>query len=130
MGALAVVGAYLAAGWSQQSSAAPQPAVPQTVVLSIADLEKAFWICDYNATEKGINAVPIDFCSRITEDFKNEKFHGDFEELTNWWRQNKLAAHESLREQERRGDAFERPHTVRGNGPNAGGGMRRLEAAS
>jgi len=100
MGALAVVGAYLAGGWSQPISAAPQAAEPRTMVLTSADLEKAFWICDYTATEKGVNATPIDVCSKVTEDLKNEKFHGDFEELTNWWRQNKLIAHQSLREQE------------------------------
>ena len=99
LGALAVVGAYLAGGGSQQSSAAPTE--PQAAVLSVADLEQAFWICDYIATEKGVNATPVDVCSKVTEDLKNEKFHGDFEDLTNWWRQHKLAVHQSLREQER-----------------------------
>ena len=100
MGALAVVGAYLAGGWSQQSAAALQSTEPRVAVLSVADLEQAFWICDYTATEKGINATPIDTCSKVTEDLKNEKFHGDFEDLTNWWRQHKLAVHQKLREQE------------------------------
>ena len=101
IGAIAVLGAYLAGGVSQQSSAAQQETEPQAAVLTMADLEKAFWICDYTATEKGVSATPIDICSKVTEDLKNEKFHGDFEDLTNWWRQNKLAAHEGLREQER-----------------------------
>lgn len=100
IGALAVVAAYLAGGWSQQSAAALQEAAPQAAVLTIADLEKAFWICDYTATEKGVNATPVDICSKVTEDLKNEKFNGDFEDLTDWWRQNKLAVHQSLREQE------------------------------
>ena len=100
MGALAVVGAYLTGGWSQQISAAPQSAEPQAAVMTVADLEQAFWVCDYTATEKGVNATPIDICSKVTEDLKNEKFHGDFEDLTDWWRQNKVAAHQSLREQE------------------------------
>ena len=101
LGALAVLGAYTAGGWSQQTAAALEPATAQTVRLSGADLEKAFWVCDYTATEKGINATPIDLCSGVTEDLKNEKFEGDFDELLKWWRQNKVAAHESLREQER-----------------------------
>ena len=100
MGALAVVGAYVAGGWPQQSSAALPEAEPPAAVLSVADLEKAFWICDYTATEKGVNATPVDICVKVTEDLKNEKFHGDFEDLTNWWRQHKLTVHQSLREQE------------------------------
>jgi hypothetical protein len=101
MGALAVTAAYIAGGWSQQSAAAPQEVEPQAAVLSIADLEKAFWVCDYTATERGVDATPVDLCSKVTEDLKNKKFHGDFEDLTNWWRQNKLATHQGLREQER-----------------------------
>ena len=101
LGTLAVLGAYTAGGWSQQSSAALEPAAAQTVALSAADLEKAFWICDYTATEKGVNATPIDVCSGVTEDLKNEKFKGDFEDMMNWWQQNKVAAHQSLRAQDR-----------------------------
>ena len=101
LGALAVVAAYVGGGSSQQSSAALQAPEPQAAQLTIADLEEAFWICDYTATERGVSATPIDLCSKVTEDLKNEKFHGDFEDLTNWWRQNKLAAHQVVREHER-----------------------------
>jgi hypothetical protein len=65
-------------------------------VLRMADLEKAFWICDYTATTSGVQATPVAACSAITDALKNEKFGGDFFELHTWWQRNKTREHEAL----------------------------------
>jgi hypothetical protein len=98
IGALAVLGAGVGA---RQESVAMLPAPAQTVARSVADLEKAFWVCDYVATTRGVEHTPADVCVAVTEDLKNGKFEGDFEALVAWWRDNKVAEHQSLRERER-----------------------------
>jgi hypothetical protein len=60
------------------------------------DLEKAFWVCDYTATARGIDATPIAVCSAVWDEFKQTRFGGSFEELLAWWRVHKLAEHEAL----------------------------------
>ena len=41
-----------------QEQAQP-PLVTQASVLSPADLERAFWLCDYVATTRGVHATPV-----------------------------------------------------------------------
>jgi hypothetical protein len=73
--------------------------IPETLVemrvaaLGAADLEEAFWICDYTATTVGMGATPIGLCSAVYDELKARKFNGDFEQLLYWWRQNKPAEH-------------------------------------
>lgn len=62
----------------------------------IADLERAFWACDYVATTRGIGATPIAACRHATESLKREKFGGSFPALLEWWRDNKEAEHGKL----------------------------------
>ena len=76
-------------------------AAGQTLAGQDADLEKAFWVCDYIATTRGVEHTPADVCVAVTEDLKNGKFEGDFEALVVWWRDNKVAEHQGLREHER-----------------------------
>ncbi|MEP6609195.1 MAG: hypothetical protein ABJA83_11015 [Burkholderiaceae bacterium] len=62
----------------------------------VAELEKQFWMCDYAATAGHVvvdDAVP---CSVIYEALKRLKFDGDFELLTDWWRESKFGEHEAL----------------------------------
>ena len=63
---------------------------------SIGDLEKAFWVCDYAATTRGVLATPVEICSAVTDDFKRVRFGGDFEAMLKWWQDNKAAAHRDL----------------------------------
>ena len=62
----------------------------------VADLEKAFWVCDHIAATRGVEATPVELCSVIYDVLKTRKFGGDFEQLLDWWRQNKPAEHEKL----------------------------------
>lgn len=66
-----------------------------------ADLERAFWACDYVATTRGVQATPVAACRHATESLKREKFGGSFPAMLEWWRLNKVARH---REIERRLD--------------------------
>ena len=61
-----------------------------------ADLEKAFWLCDYTATTRGIDATPVAICSAVWDEFKQTRFAGSFEDLLAWWRVHKVAQHEAL----------------------------------
>ena len=73
------------------------PAVDTEVVaIELADLEKAFWICDYEATTYGVGAVDAEACVIVTEGLKRLKFGGDFEALVDWWRDQKYGVHDAL----------------------------------
>ena len=64
----------------------------------LAELEHAFWGCDYVATTRGVHAAPVEMCSVVTEELKQKKFHGNFLEMLEWWRQEKRAGHASWSE--------------------------------
>ena len=61
-----------------------------------ADLEKAFWACDYAATTRGVSLGEGAICGAIYEDLKGSKFGGDFQVFLTWWQQNKAAEHQAL----------------------------------
>ena len=94
--ALGAMTAYSDGGLTEQRSLSPRPLQARAVVLRVADLEKAFWICDYAATTGGVQATPVSMCSAVFDELKTKKFGGDFEQLVGWWRQNKLAEHQKL----------------------------------
>ena len=98
--ALALLAAHCGA-WAHAQSAAARPGQTRTAADRAADLEQAFWVCDYIASEIGINAAPVELCGAVTETLKDEKFKGDFDEMLKWWRRNRIAVHQSLREEER-----------------------------
>ena len=62
----------------------------------MADLEQAFWICDYTASTRGVHATPVEMCSAVTDELKQQKFGGDFGEMLEWWRQKKPVEHNRL----------------------------------
>jgi hypothetical protein len=82
------------------STSAQQPqrtmAAPTSQLSSarLTDLENAFWVCDYLATTQGSSDIAA--CTSVYEAIKERKFAGDFEKLVAWWRQNKVAQHQSI----------------------------------
>lgn len=89
------LGAFaLAAAGAMPGIALANEAVPaNNEEHNVADLERAFWACDYVATTKGVSATPIAACKFATETLKKQKFGGDFEAFLSWWRENKLSEH-------------------------------------
>ncbi|MGZ8267589.1 MAG: hypothetical protein ACXWUU_09025 [Burkholderiales bacterium] len=69
------------------------PADAASPLVTAADLERAFWTCDYVATTRGVHAAPVALCSAVTAALQDQKFGGDFLELLDWWRRNKIAEH-------------------------------------
>jgi hypothetical protein len=86
------------------SAAAHEPApAPRVKVVApdraLADLEKAFWICDHAATVQGIIDAGIAMpCGVATERLRLDKFSGDFPAMLDWWQQNKAREHRALDE--------------------------------
>ncbi|MBA2548211.1 MAG: hypothetical protein H0V16_07100 [Burkholderiaceae bacterium] len=62
----------------------------------LAELEKAFWICDYIVTTYGVDGSPVTSCGEAYEELKRAKFNGDFDELVAWWGVNKAEQHAAL----------------------------------
>jgi hypothetical protein len=81
---------------AQEGTNAPQSMAAPASGLSPADLERAFWICDYAATTRPIDAGSAIFCTAVTEDLQKKKFNGDFDAMLAWWQQYKPAEHEAL----------------------------------
>lgn len=85
--------------------AAPAPkdvAVPEALpaeapATAMAELENAFWACDYVATTRGVQATPAAACRHATESLKREKFGGSYPAMLEWWRLNKVARHREMR---------------------------------
>ena len=66
------------------------PAVDTEVVSNdLADLEKAFWICDYEATTYGIGNADAESLLTSHRRPKDAKFGGNVEALINWWREKR-----------------------------------------
>ena len=61
-----------------------------------AELESAFWACDYVATTRGVQATPVAACRHATESLKREKFGGSFPAMLEWWRVNRVARHQEM----------------------------------
>lgn len=104
----------IAAGWlaatliaSGSIGATPQPTPVHRMTFdgaerSAGEIEKAFWICDYVASTRGMEFVALDLCAAITDLIKTEKFGGDYGEMVEWWRQQKPAEHRKLELEEDR----------------------------
>jgi len=69
---------------------------------SAEEVERAFWICDYVASTRGMQFVSLDLCEAITDLIKTEKFGGDYDEMVEWWRERKPAEHLKLELEESR----------------------------
>jgi len=93
---LAMMSMYCDSAAAQQPVGSARQLQARAVVLR-ADLERAFWMCDYTATTRGMHATPVDMCIAVTDELKSEKFGGDFKEMLSWWQQNKFAEHQKLK---------------------------------
>jgi len=71
---------------------------------TIAELEKAFWHCDYVATKRGVLATPMAACKHAMDELKRLKFNGRFSALVEWWRENKVVEHGKVERAERRNE--------------------------
>ena len=72
-----------------------------------ANLERAFWICDYAATTRGVSATPVEKCGAVYEQLKTTRFEGDFNQLLLWWRENKPTEHQKIAREDRGGAVME-----------------------
>lgn len=64
---------------------------------TLADLEKAFWVCDHAATVYGVLEMGAAIaCAAVTRDFRLSKFNGDFDAMLTWWERNKAHEHRLL----------------------------------
>lgn len=86
---LIVVGA---AGWSAPSSAQSTIGTEP----GVAEIERAFWVCDRAATINGIDNRTAITCGSLTEALLQRKFGGNFNAMLAWWWQYKEAAHLAL----------------------------------
>lgn len=94
--ALAALSIALAGnGWAQDDS--PHSAARmQLASVSVVDLERSFWVCDYVATARGVTEDLIVQCVAVYDELKDRKFGGDFDRLWSWWQQHKAARHAAL----------------------------------
>ena len=92
--ALAFSGTQLSAG---EKASKPHTAETGVTHRTLADLEKAFWVCDHAATVYGVldmgSAV---VCAVTTRDLRLRKFNDDFNAMLNWWQRNKARQHQLL----------------------------------
>lgn len=91
LAALGVVSGAAAEG----RTTAPQP---RSAATGLADLERAFWVCDHAATTRGVDGDTGILCVAVTEELKEAKFGGDFDRLVAWWREHKPVEHANLEE--------------------------------
>jgi hypothetical protein len=85
----------------QALAAAPAQAdggVPDTRPAAVvaAELEKAFWVCDYAGTNGVVDPMQGAACIAITDEFKRVQFDGDLDRLVAWWSLHKIARHQEL----------------------------------
>lgn len=98
-GVLAVAAVLAAAGTgvsAQQGQTAHGTSGMPVAFDSPADLERAFWVCDYAGTHLGVDPATGAACVAITEALKQSKFDGDYDALLAWWRMHKPAQHRAL----------------------------------
>ncbi|MGZ8253769.1 MAG: hypothetical protein ACXWVT_02880 [Burkholderiaceae bacterium] len=82
-------------GWAQDNS--PHAVARMRLAsVSVVDLERSFWVCDYVAAARGVTEDLIIHCAATYDELKDRKFGGDFDRLLGWWQQNKAASHARL----------------------------------
>ena len=92
----ALVLAALASMQNVRASEVRPPSIaPQFANASLADLESAFWTCDYVATTHGPSG-DVERCVAAYETLKQRKFDGDFDALVAWWQVHKPEQHQRL----------------------------------
>jgi len=77
----------------------PQPASAMHTVaaeLSVAELERTFWVCDWSATAGRLEGADFARCAIVADELKARRFGGDFHRMIEWWQQNKAGIHAGL----------------------------------
>jgi hypothetical protein len=87
---------------AQEPTGARMPAAARLASVNLADLEAAFWACEYAATTRG--AASIAPCTAVYDALKERKFGGDFDGLLKWWQQNKVSEYRRLGAEESQAD--------------------------
>jgi hypothetical protein len=90
-GPLACAGAH--ADGQEAAPASPAVAIDR---FTPADLERAFWECDYFATTRGMGLEEGADCADIYDKIKRTKFGGDFHTLLAWWQRSKATEHAAI----------------------------------
>jgi len=85
---------------AQSELPSSSPAQANSALAADAELELAFWACDYIATTRGVEATPVAICSAVYDELKAVKFAGDFSELLDWWKLNKAVEHQKIASEE------------------------------
>lgn len=88
---LALIGAALGVGCM---AAAQSPAPPS--ILAPQALEWQFWLCDYAATRRLLDAGSAAECSAASEELRRGRFRGNFTDMLAWWRNGRAAAHRAV----------------------------------
>src|SRR4051812_35635566 len=57
--------------------------------IPLGEIEKAYWDCDSTVSKVLVDFADAEFCSRVYERLKAEKFSGDFRKFLEWWNANK-----------------------------------------
>jgi hypothetical protein len=98
--ALAAIAAAL--GWNSVDAGAahrldvPRPAAARPASAQDVDLEELFWLCDYAASTRMVDAGERAVCSAIADQLKVERFGGDVEVMLRRWQANKIVRHQQL----------------------------------
>ncbi len=93
---LLVLCAGLAAGADRAVAEGAHSTSSPGANLPMAELERAFWVCDHAATIGRVDSGTAITCGALTEMFKQRRFNGDFNALLAWWQLNKEAEHLAL----------------------------------
>jgi hypothetical protein len=80
----------------QPQTSTPGDAAEANADAGVAELEAAFWMCDYIATTRGVESTPVALCGSVYDELKTVKFSGDFGALLAWWKQNKPVEHRKI----------------------------------
>lgn len=93
-----VVGAAL--GWHGLNASAGEFAAAEarTAHSDIAELERAFWLCDHAATHRALSPDVGVLCFAVTDELKQQKFGGNLEQMLAWWQTRRVAEHRRLDE--------------------------------
>ena len=82
---------------AQEQTRGPHPAETGAAHLTLAELEKNFWVCDHAATVYGVLGMgTAAACAAVTRDFRMKRFNGDLNAMLSWWQRNKAHQHQLL----------------------------------
>lgn len=61
-------------------------------------IEDLFWDCDYLSNTKLLNFTEAEYCGKIFETVKKEKFNDSWQDFYDWWLKNKTAEYKKRHE--------------------------------